>query len=74
MVVEVSNMGGCLCPCLWPGKAVEDSPSSWNPAPTWLTKKLLAPASDSSALATAAIYGVNQQMEDLLSISLALCK
>nr|XP_051684383.1 myeloid-associated differentiation marker-like protein 2 isoform X2 [Oryctolagus cuniculus] len=29
---------------LWPGKAVEDGPSPWAPAPTWETwKKLLAP-------------------------------
>ncbi|XP_069907616.1 gamma-parvin isoform X4 [Oryctolagus cuniculus] len=29
---------------LWPGKAVEDGPSPWTPAPTWETrKKLLAP-------------------------------
>ena len=32
-----------LAPCLWPGKAVKDDPSPWDPALTWDTqKKLLA--------------------------------
>ena len=26
-------------PCLWPGKAVEDGPKLWDPAPTWDTRK-----------------------------------
>ena len=31
-------------PCLWPGKAVEDGPKPWDPAPLWDTrKKLLDP-------------------------------
>ena len=30
--------------CLWPEKAVEDSPKLWDPAPAWETRKrLLAP-------------------------------
>ena len=26
-------------PCLWPGKAVKDSPKPWNPVPPWETWK-----------------------------------
>ena len=30
-------------PCLWPGKAIEDGPKPWDPAPEWETwKSLLA--------------------------------
>ncbi|XP_069908059.1 polycomb group protein ASXL1 isoform X7 [Oryctolagus cuniculus] len=36
---------------LWPGKAVEDGPSAWAPAPTWETqRKLLAPGFGSAQL------------------------
>ena len=27
--------------CLWPGKAIEDGPKPWDPAPTWETQKNL---------------------------------
>ncbi|XP_058517282.1 urotensin-2B isoform X2 [Ochotona princeps] len=31
-------------PCVWPGKAVEDSQKPWDPAPAWETwRKFLAP-------------------------------
>ena len=33
--------GSYLAPCLWPGKAVEDGPKLWNPAPVWETQKRL---------------------------------
>ena len=49
--------------CLWPGKAVEDSPKLWDPAPTWETwKRLLA---SGIALAVALTWGVNHRAEDL---------
>ena len=28
-------------PCLWPGKADEDGPKLWDPAPAWETRKRL---------------------------------
>ena len=28
-----------LAPCLWPGKAVEDSPKPRDPVPAWETRK-----------------------------------
>ena len=28
-------------PCLWPGKAVEDGPRLWEPAPAWETRRRL---------------------------------
>ena len=30
-----------LAPCLWPGKAVQDGPKLWDPAPAWETRKRL---------------------------------
>ena len=39
-----SNPGGPAslpAPCLWPGKAVEDNPKLWDPAPVWETRKRL---------------------------------
>ena len=39
-----SNPGGSTshpAPCLCPGKAVEDGPKPWDPAPVWETRKKL---------------------------------
>ena len=57
--------------CLWPGKAVEDSPKPWDPAHVWETwKKLLVPGFGiDSALTIAVTWGVNHRMEDLLCLS-----
>ena len=55
-------------PCLWPGKAVEDGPKPWDPAPTWETQKRLLVLGSwlwiGRALAIVATWGVNQQLED----------
>ena len=46
-------------PCWWPGKAVEDRPKPWDPAPMWENwKRLLAPGSGSAQL------GLFQQLGD----------
>ena len=47
-------------PCLWPGKAVEDDPKLWDPAPAWGTRLRTG-----IALAVALTWGVNHRMEDL---------
>ena len=36
-------------PCLWPGKAAEDGPKLWDPAPVWETQKRLL-ASDQHSI------------------------
>ena len=48
-------------PCLWPGKAVGESPTPWDPAAEWETwKRLLAPGLRiGTAPAIAAAWGVN---------------
>lgn len=59
-----------------PGQAVEDGASAWSPAPTWETQvKLLVLGLPSPPLVIKAIWGVNQQVQDLfLSDSLpCLC-
>ena len=53
-------------PCLWPGKAVENSPKPWDPAPVWDTQRKL-PGSwlwISAAPAVAVTWEVN--IRDLL--------
>ena len=53
-------------PCLWPGKAVEDGPKLWDPAPVWETqKRLLALDRHSIGSAIALTWGVNHWTEDL---------
>ena len=51
-------------PCLWPGKAVEDSPKLWDPAPTWETRKS-SWLRIGIALAVALTWGVIHRTEDL---------
>ena len=36
-----SSPASLPAPCLWPGKAVEDGPKLWEPAPAWETRKRL---------------------------------
>ena len=43
-------------PCLWPGKAVEDGPKLWEPAPAWETQKRLL-ASDRHSIGSCAHLG-----------------
>ena len=39
-----SDLASKTAPYLWPGKAAEDGPKPWDPAPIWDTwKMLLAP-------------------------------
>ena len=65
-------------PCLWPGKAVEDGPKPWDPAPAWQTQKE-APGSWLRIRAAPGIVvtsGVNHRTQDLLlclSASLYIC-
>ena len=58
-----SNLGGPAshpAPCLWPGKAVQDGPKPWDPAPVWETWLRIG-----SAPAIVAAWGVSQWMEEL---------
>ena len=51
-------------PCLWPGKAVEDGPKLWDPAPAWETRKRLL-ALDWLSSSLCGRLGRNHWMEDL---------
>ena len=56
-------------PCLWPGKAVEDSPELWDPVPRWETRKRLL-ASDRHSMGRCAPLG--SESSDGRSSSLSL--
>ena len=43
-------------PCLWPGKAAQDGPKLWDPAPAWETPKRLL-ASDQHSIGRCAHLG-----------------
>ena len=62
-----SGPGSHPAPCLWPGKAVEDGPRAWDPAPVWKTwEEALGFWLQISAVpAVVATWGVNHWMEDL---------
>ena len=51
-------------PACGPGKAVEDSPKLWDPAPVWETQKSLL-ASDRHSIGRCAHLGMNHRTEDL---------
>ena len=56
-------------PCLWPGKAVENTPKLWDPAPAWETQKRLL-ASDRHSIGRCAHLG--SESSDGRSSSLSL--
>ena len=59
-------------PCLWPGKAIDDGPNPWDPAPVWETWKSSWLQID-EAPAIVVTWRVNRQMEDLpLCLSFSL--
>ena len=61
---RIAHLGSLPAPCLWPGKAVEDGPKLWEPAPTWETGRgsWLRIGIASAVVLT---WGVNHRMEDL---------
>ena len=54
-----SSPASLPAPFLWPGKAVEDGPKLWVPAPAWETRKRLL------ASAVVLTWGVTHGTEDL---------
>ena len=61
-------------PSLWSGKAVEEGPKPWNPAPTWETwRSSWLLALTGAALAVVVTWGVNHRTEDLPPVSFPFC-